>query len=185
MRAVILEVDERMLAERRRLGLDRKDEMWEGVLHMVPAPFARHGRIQAGLAASLYDRCTERDLMIGVETAVFAVDDDYRVPDLVVYAPESASDRGVEGAPVLVVEVRSPSDESLAKVPWYLGRGAGSVVVVDAVTFSVEVFSDEGKAEADADGLTQVAGLAVRLGPASDGDGLVVETEKATHRIRG
>jgi Uma2 family endonuclease len=185
MRAVILEVDERMLAERRRLGLDRKDEMWEGVLHMVPAPFARHGRVQAGLAASLYDRCTERGLMIGVETGVFAADDDYRVPDLVVYALESASDRGVEGAPVLVVEVRSPSDESLAKVSWYRGRGAGSVVVVDPVTFSVEVFTADGQVESDADGLTQVAGLAVRLGPASDGDGLIVETEKATHTIRG
>jgi hypothetical protein len=58
-------------------------------------------------------------------------------------------------------------------------------VVVDPVTFSVEVFNVAGTADADADGLTQVAGLAVRLGPASDGEGLVVETEKATRRIRG
>ncbi|HET9253937.1 MAG TPA: Uma2 family endonuclease [Pseudonocardiaceae bacterium] len=36
MRAVLLEVPESMLAERRRLGLDGRDEVWDSVLHMVP-----------------------------------------------------------------------------------------------------------------------------------------------------
>ena len=36
MRAVLLEVPEAMLDERRRLGHDGRDEMWDGVLHMVP-----------------------------------------------------------------------------------------------------------------------------------------------------
>ncbi len=38
MRAVLLEVPEAMLAERRRLGLDGRDEMWNSVLYMVPPP---------------------------------------------------------------------------------------------------------------------------------------------------
>jgi Uma2 family endonuclease len=185
MRAVILEVDERMLAERRRLGLDRQDEMWEGVLHMVPPPFARHGRLQVGLSAWLLDRCTPLGLLVGVETGVFAADEDYRVPDAVVYAPDAASERGIEGAPLVVVEIRSPGDESDVKVPWYLGRGAGSVVVVDRDTFAVEVFTADGRAEPDPDGLTPLAGLGVRLGPAADGDGLIVETDTGDQRITG
>jgi hypothetical protein len=41
MRAVVLEMDERALNERERLGLDRRDEMREGVLHLVPPPSER------------------------------------------------------------------------------------------------------------------------------------------------
>ena len=43
MKAVIPEVPEYMLWERRRTGADRWDEMWEGVLHMAPAPNKRKG----------------------------------------------------------------------------------------------------------------------------------------------
>jgi Uma2 family endonuclease len=45
MRVVLVRVSESELAERRRLGLDRRDEMWEGVLHMTPAPSDEHQRI--------------------------------------------------------------------------------------------------------------------------------------------
>lgn len=38
MRAVLLEVPEGMLAERCQLGLDGRDEVWDGVLYMVPPP---------------------------------------------------------------------------------------------------------------------------------------------------
>ncbi len=183
MRAVILEVDERMLAERRRLGLDRQDEMWEGVLHLVPPPFTGHGRMQAALIFQFASVVDQVGLVVGVETGVYAADDDYRVPDVVVYPPSAASERGIEGAPLLVVEIRSPGDESDAKVPWYLGRGAGSVVVVDRDTFSVDVFTADGPVEPGADGLTAVPGLGVRLGPAVDGGALLVETDTGVHRI--
>jgi len=35
VRVVFLEAPEQLLAERRRLGLDGRDEMWEGELHRV------------------------------------------------------------------------------------------------------------------------------------------------------
>lgn len=35
VRVVFLEAPEQLLAERRRLGFDGRDEMWEGELHMV------------------------------------------------------------------------------------------------------------------------------------------------------
>ncbi len=183
MRAVILEVDERMLAERRRLGLDHQDEMWEGVLHMVPPPFSRHGQIQLELGAALLGVAKRLGLSAGVETGVFAGPEDYRVPDLVVYPASAGSERGIDGAPLVVFEIRSPNDESYDKVPWYLARGTGSVVIVEPATSTVSVFTAAGPVEADADGLVAIPGLGARLGPCPDGDGLVVETEDGVHRI--
>jgi hypothetical protein len=45
MKAVIPEVPEHILQERKRTGADRWDEMWEGVLHMAAAPNKRHTRL--------------------------------------------------------------------------------------------------------------------------------------------
>lgn len=45
MKAVLLEVSEADLALRRRIGIDRWDEVWEGVLHMAPAPTDEPQRI--------------------------------------------------------------------------------------------------------------------------------------------
>ena len=41
MKALLLEIPDtiqRWMDERARLGHDRMDEMWDGVLHMVPPP---------------------------------------------------------------------------------------------------------------------------------------------------
>ena len=51
MKAVIL--DPALLEQRRRLGLDRWDEMWEGVLHMAPAPANEHQRVVGELLVFL------------------------------------------------------------------------------------------------------------------------------------
>jgi Uma2 family endonuclease len=185
MRAVILEVDERMLAERERLGLDRRDEMWEGVLHMVPQPSGRHQVMGTALARYLFDPAARRGCEVATEIGVYAADRDYRVPDVAVFPQTSRSDRGVDGPLLVAIEILSPGDESYDKVPWYQARGAGSVVIVDQATFSVEIFGAEGKVESDADGLTAIAGLGARLGPAPDGEGLLIETEDGANRIRG
>ncbi len=49
-----------MIAERHRLGLDRHDELWEGVLHMVPPATHRHQSLEFELAKALEP--TARDL---------------------------------------------------------------------------------------------------------------------------
>jgi hypothetical protein len=40
---------EALLERRRRLGQDLFDEVWEGVLHMNPAPSGRHGDLESQL----------------------------------------------------------------------------------------------------------------------------------------
>src|ERR1700724_2537274 len=42
-----------LLERRRRSGLDRLDEVWAGVLHMIPAPSLAHARVAQQLAELL------------------------------------------------------------------------------------------------------------------------------------
>jgi len=174
-----------MLAERQRLGLDRFDEMWEGVLHMVPPPKGRHQLLEGQLVHHLTRPAALVGCRVAPEIGVFAAENDYRVTDVAVFPEASLADRGIDGAPLVVIEVRSPDDESYEKVPWYLARGARSVVVIDQDRFSVEVFTSEGTLEQGPDGLTPIPGLEVRMGASPDGSALVVETVEGTHQLTG
>ena len=185
MRAVILEVDERMLAERQRLGLDRFDEMWEGVLHMVPPPKGRHQLLETQLIRHLNAPAEAAGCLVAPEIGVFGAANDYRVPDIAVFPESALAERGVDGPPLVVIEVRSPNDESYEKVPWYLARGAGSVVVIDQDTFAFEVFTSDGTVEPGADGLTPIPGLDARFGGAPDACALLLETAEGTHQLAG
>jgi Uma2 family endonuclease len=85
-------------------------------------------------------------LLISQETGFFRTSDDYRVSDWAIYRPDQASARGTEGAE-LVVEIRSPGDESLAKIPWYVARGCREVLIVDRDTLAVELHGPDGPLE--------------------------------------
>src|SRR5947209_14189297 len=133
MRAVMLEVPEHLLEERRRLGHDRRDEMWEGVLHMAPQPLTRHQIIETRLLVALVPPADARGVVAIGEPNLLRPGTgwaDYRVPDLVVARPENVSVRGVEGRAELVVEIRSPGDESYEKLPFYAGVGCRGVLSV-------------------------------------------------------
>ena len=146
MRAVLLEVPPHLLEERRRLGVDRWDEMWEGVLHMVPPPAERHQALGSRLVEVLGPLARRRGLKFAYEIGLFAADDDYRVPDLAAYRPAQASARGLEGAAELVVELVSPGDESREKLPWYAAHGVVEVVLIDRDTLAVAVHRSVGGA---------------------------------------
>jgi Uma2 family endonuclease len=181
MRGVLLEVSESLLAERRRLGVDVFDEMWEGVLHMVPPPSEEHQRVGGELYAALYPVAKQAGLLLRYETGVFdphaEEDTSYRVPDLVLFAPEHRSDRGVEGNPALVVEIRSPGDETLDKLAFYQQVGAREMVMVDRdakdVVRWVLVAGRLAEVEPDQGGWQPLESLPVRL--RSDNGKLVVE----------
>jgi Uma2 family endonuclease len=149
MKAVMLEVDAGLLEQRRRLGLDRKDEMWEGVLHMTPAPANEHQRILDELLFFLMGllRRTGRGT---VRSGINVFDEsspaeNYRVPDLTFVARERDAlfhDDGIRGGgPDAVVEVRSPHDESYDKLPFFAKLGVTEVIVIDRDTKNVEVFA--------------------------------------------
>ena len=119
------------LKERRRVsGLDRLDEVWEGVLHMVPAPSSEHARISQQLAVALDSPARAAGLIPAMgEFNLGDSDHDYRVPDGGLLHP------GTSGVWVhtaaLVVEIVSPEDETWKKLPFYAAHGVDEVLVLD------------------------------------------------------
>lgn len=148
MRAVLLEGTEGDLARRRRLGLDRRDEMWEGVLHMTPAPACEHQRILDELIvflAPLLKREKRGILRSGINIFDEAArGEDYRIPDLtfVETGREAiiATDGIRGGGPDAVVEIRSPEDETYEKLPFFAALAVREVIVISRDTKAPEAY---------------------------------------------
>ncbi len=185
MRVVMLDAPESLLAERRKLGHDRFDEMWEGELHMVPPPSAGHQDLGSALVAAWRPLGVALGLRVTYETGVFdpAVADfsSYRQPDVLVWRPEHATDRGVEGRAELVVEIRSPDDETYEKLPFYDRVGVREVLVVE-LDRSLRRWARPAMdapltaAAPDIDGWVAVAALPVRLHGADGSGGITMRT---------
>lgn len=171
MRAVIVHVRDAELAERRAKGLDRWDEMWEGVLHMTPAPNREHQRILAQMITFLFPRIEEGrgTLLPGVN--VFRQDEDYRIPDLTFVAAgrkHILREDGVRGeAPDAVLEIRSPGDETYEKLPFFAALGVRDVLVCHRDTKAPEVFRLAGTqyvaVQPDPEGWLTVPAMGVRF----------------------
>ncbi|MGA7705555.1 MAG: Uma2 family endonuclease [Solirubrobacteraceae bacterium] len=119
-----------MLERRRRLGQDRKDEVWEGVLHLVPAPAHRHGHLAQQLAELLGPaaRAARLEPMIA-EFNLGDSKDDFRVPDGGLHRPGAAEMWHPTAA--LVLEILSPDDEAWEKLPFYAAHHVDEVLIVD------------------------------------------------------
>jgi Uma2 family endonuclease len=139
MRLAMIE-DPHLLEQRRRRGNDRFDEVWEGVLHMVPPPFERHGYVSAELGAALRELALPRGLRVAHDIGFYQTKDDFRVPDLAVYRPDQTTARGLEAAAALLVEIVSPRDESRIKLPWYAARDVREVLLIDRDTLALELY---------------------------------------------
>ena len=60
MNALLLDVQPYFLEERRRVGADRWDEMWNGVLHMAPAPNIEHQGFEDELLVCYHSLCNKK-----------------------------------------------------------------------------------------------------------------------------
>ena len=143
MNAVWLGIPDTILAERHALGHDRRDELWEGVLHMVPSPWFQHNDFNFLLGGYLRRQASARGLVHGQDPmAVYAPDVDpesWRVPDISIARPDQVSARGFEGA-VLVVEVLSPHDESRQKFDFFARVGVQEVWIIEPHTRAPEIY---------------------------------------------
>ena len=124
-----------LIERRRKLGQDLFDEVWEGVLHMNPAPDSKHARVEWQLAGILSPLAATAGLRALGQFNI-GEDHNYRVPDggLVrpgpddVYLPTAA----------MVIEIVSPGDETYQKLDFYVRRGVEEVVIADPEKRTVE-----------------------------------------------
>jgi len=172
VKALVLDVSSRLLSRRKLTGEDRWDELWEGILHMSPAPSNEHQRILDELLVfllPLVKGAARGILRSGIN--VFRTDDDYRIPDLSFVASGREGILGLEGArggPDAVIEVRSPGDETYDKFPFYAALAVREVIVIPRDEKKPEVHRLAGSqyiaVSPDPDGFLLSETLGVRFG---------------------
>lgn len=147
MKAVISEVPRQLLDARARTGVDRWDEMWEGVLHTPPAPNREHQDMALALGSWLR---THWAMPLGnrVHTQINLASpggwpNDYRIPDLLLLTPdrfEIDCNEYFEGGPTAVIEIRSPGDETSDKMSFYAKLDVPEVWIIDRDTKALELY---------------------------------------------
>jgi Uma2 family endonuclease len=125
---------EELLERRRRMGADRRDEVWEGVYHMVPSPNGAHSSIAHQLGVLLDAPARTAGLHMTAEFNM-GVKDDFRIPDLGVHR-ERRSETWFPTA-AIAVEILSPEDETWEKLPFYAEREVDELLIVDPQARSV------------------------------------------------
>ncbi len=127
-----------LLAERKRLGLDTHDEVWNGDYHMAPAAQFEHGHLQLRLGALLDERARSLGFVVGAEFNL-GHEQDFRVPDLGVHRGHPS---GVWfDTAAIVVGVRSPDDETYEKFGFFFDHDVEEVLVVDLNDRSIRWFA--------------------------------------------
>ena len=113
-------------------------EVIDGEVLVTPAPTPHHQKVTARLLVKLIEHVEARDRgWVLQDVDLLFVSGQFLRPDLVVVAKEARqgiTDRGVEVAPALVVEVLSPSSRTIDRVKKprrYLEFGVPAYWVVD------------------------------------------------------
>ena len=148
---------EQLLERRRRLGQDLLDEVWDGVLHMNPAPSGRHADIAQQIAELLGPAARKAGLVPMLSIFNLGEPGNYRVPDGGLH--RDREDRVYYQTAALVVEIVSPDDETWEKLPFYAAHGVDEVLVVDPQERTVQWFAlaDERYQPVEASGLIELA----------------------------
>jgi Uma2 family endonuclease len=124
-----------LLERRRRTGVDRRDEVWEGVLHMAPAPHSRHARLQWQLAELLGPAARAAGLEPSSEFNL-GEPNDYRIPDGGLH--HGPPDGLYLPTVAVAIEILSPGDETLEKLPFYGAHQVRELLIIDPAQRSVQ-----------------------------------------------
>ncbi len=118
-----------LLERRERLGLDRRDEVWQGTYRMIPPPSFAHQRIAEQLAVLLAPLARDADLEPLIRELGLGDSEDYRVPDGGLH--RAGADGIWHPTAALVIEIVSPGDETWQKLPFYAAHHVDELLIVD------------------------------------------------------
>jgi len=119
---------QQLLDQRRQWGADVHDEVWEGVLHMAPAPHGRHANVQLQVLRQLAAAADQTQLIALAEFDL-GQPDDCRVPDGGLQRP--GPDLLYYPTAALVLEVISPGDQTPEKIGFYAAHQVDELLIVD------------------------------------------------------
>jgi Uma2 family endonuclease len=126
---------EELLEQRRRTGVDKHDEVWEGVYHVIPGPDIAHALVAQQLAVLLDAPARANGLVVSTEFNLGVSKDNYRVPDLGVHRDPQLTVWVPTAA--IAVEVLSPDDDTWKKLPFYARHRVDELLIVDPADRSV------------------------------------------------
>lgn len=141
-------LDEEAMESRRLRGVDKYDEVWDGEIHVSPLANNNHQDIVGELYGILWTVISVPRLG-KVYPGVNVSDRDkgwrhnVRVPDLAVFLNETrAKNCGTHwmGGPDFAVEIRSPGDETLLKIPFYEQVGTRELLIIDREPWSLVLY---------------------------------------------
>lgn len=141
-------LEQRIRAERDDPTVNRRDEVWEGVLVVPPQANNEHQRIVAKLTAAFsttidWDRGDQALPGCNVSDRDKDWKHNYRDPDVAVYlAGNNAKDAGTHwvGGPDFLVEVTSPGEDPRQKLDFYAKVKTREVLVVDRDPWRLELY---------------------------------------------
>jgi Uma2 family endonuclease len=172
---------EKIIEERRQRGARTGEEVWDGVIHIMPNPNNEHDQLAVFFV-------TVFNLLFGlgkpnrVQAAPNISDraagwtENFRNPDMAMFlADTAAEDEGTHwnGGPDFLLEVLSPKDKAREKLPFYAKIGTHEVLILDRDPWQLELYQLKrgklklvGKAgPGDAELLSSVVPMAFSLVP--------------------
>ena len=174
---------EELIEERRRLGLDKRDEVWDGVIHMVPSASRGHQRIQLRLLEVLLPIVRRRHLEMFLDFDLMDPDKgekDYRQPDITIVDPARTTERATQRGAHVAIEILSPYDESRNKIGFYVKQQVQEIWLLDARSGTIEVYAGA-KPVLARDGVVRADALGLELH--IDGEHLVIRDGADEHRV--
>lgn len=146
-------LSEEIQADRKARGIDRWDEVWDGVYVVPSLPNVEHQDIQANLMLPLMEVVKIPGL--GKVWAGVNVTDrhpnwkeNFRCPDVVVYLNATTAvnhDTHWLGGPDFLVEIVSPDEDPAAKFDFYAKVKAREVLVVNRDPWALGLYRLRGK----------------------------------------
>jgi len=131
------EFEAQAIAQRRASGLDRYDEVWDGVYVMAPLANNEHQFLAFELAHILRIVCGgSATILAGCNVSDREVDwtSNYRCPDVALYFPTNpAKDMETHwfGGPDFGSEVSSPKDRTWDKLDFYAAVNTRELLIID------------------------------------------------------
>ncbi|MGL4422971.1 MAG: Uma2 family endonuclease, partial [Gemmataceae bacterium] len=134
------------IAEYRARCDERREESWNGVTVMAPAPNDDHQDLQGGLTAVLRAVVAEQGKVRPGVNISDRLEDwirNYRVPDVVVYLNSNSAINHQShwvGGPDFLVEILSPGEDAQAKFEFYAMVRTQDILVIERQPWVLELF---------------------------------------------
>jgi Uma2 family endonuclease len=141
-------VRDQIIRERQERGLDRQDEVWNGVYILMPDPNVEHQDITGLLTLYLGTIVVLPGLGrifpgLNVSDRLDDWTKNYRCPDVAVYLngnPAVNCGTHYRGGPDFAVEIISPDDRSREKLGFYASVGVRELLLIDRDPWALELY---------------------------------------------